>query len=69
MVKIPRRRRNRTVSQLLGDDPDINTLRPQLGSMGMSEAMGMNAFGNPGLASQSGKEHADVAILEGLAVE
>ncbi len=55
--------------ELLGDDPDIDAFCPQLGGVGVAEAMGVDAFGDPGLAAQTREEDADVAILEGLAVE
>ena len=55
--------------QLLGDDPDINAFRPQFCSVRMSEAVSMHTLGDPGLTSQAGKKHANVAILEGLAVK
>ena len=69
MIQIPSRRRDRPVPELLGDDPDIDTFCPQLGGVRVPESVGMHSFGDPGLATQSGKQDTDVAILEGLAVE
>ena len=69
VIEIPSRRRNCPVSKLLGDDPDIDTFCPQLGGVRVPEAVGVHSFGDPGLATQSGKQDTDVAILEGLAVE
>ena len=57
------------MTKLFRDDPNIDAFSPQLGGMGMSEAVSMHAFSDPSLATQSGEEDTDVAILEGLAVE
>ena len=54
---------------MLGNDPDIDPFGPQLSGVSVPETMGMNTFSDTGLASQSREEHADVAILKGLAVE
>ena len=69
MIEIPCRGRNCSVTQLLGDDSYIYTLGSQFGGMRVSEAMGMHAFGDPGLTAKTGEEDADVAIYEGAAVE
>ena len=55
--------------ELLGDDPDIDALGPQLGGVSVPESVCMYPLGDPGLVSQTGEEHANVAILEELAVE
>jgi len=53
VVQVPRRRIDRRVPQLPGDDPDVHAFFAQLGRMGVPQPVGVEAFGEPGAAERS----------------
>ena len=62
VVQIPSRRGDRPMPQRLGNDPNIDAFGSQLGGMCMSEAVGVDTLSDPGLATETGEEDADVAV-------
>lgn len=64
MVEVARGRRDGPVTELLGDDPDIDSLGPQLGRVCVPEAVGVDPPQDPGRPPEPGQQPAAVRIGE-----
>ncbi len=61
MVEVASGRRDATVPELLGDDPDVHALGAELGRVRVAQAVGVHAFVNAGLPTEPRQEDAHVA--------
>ena len=67
MIEMPRRRRDRSVSELPPDDPDVHALTSQLRRVSVPEIVGVNALLDPDPRGKPRKEAADVRRRRGAA--
>ena len=68
VVEVANRGQQRSVPELAGDDPDIDTFGPELCRVGVTQAVGVDPLGDPGLSAQPLHQPPHVPGRQGRAV-